>query len=238
MAVLEKVLIVEDEPSYVEALKIGLDREGFEVFVATDGLEAIALFDQISPDAVLLDVMIPGLSGIDVCRILRARSASVAILMVTARTSEIDVVLGLELGADDYVTKPYRMRELVARMRCVMRRGPVPSTIHVPTDVLSIGRVRLDLERHELKVDGREVAIPLKEFELLETLMTRAGRVLTRDHLIDAVWGLEYVGDTKTLDVHIKRLRSRIEPDPACPTCISTVRGVGYRYEERVRTAS
>jgi two-component system, OmpR family, response regulator RegX3 len=226
-----RILVVEDEASYIEALTIGLDREGFDVIVANDGAEAITLFDQHSPDAVLLDVMLPGMSGIDVCRVLRSKSPSVAIVMVTARTSEIDVVLGLELGADDYVTKPYRMRELVARMRAVMRRGPSADQPVASDDVLQVGRVRLDLERHELIVDGTVVAVPLKEFELLEALMTRAGRVLTRDQLIDGVWGDDYVGDTKTLDVHIKRLRARIEPDPTNPTCITTIRGVGYRYE-------
>jgi two-component system, OmpR family, response regulator RegX3 len=226
-----RILVVEDEASYVEALTIGLDREGFEVFVAKDGAEAIAKFDQCLPDAVLLDVMLPGMSGIDVCRVLRSKSTSVAIVMVTARSSEIDVVLGLELGADDYVTKPYRMRELVARMRAVMRRGIGTTSEEPSDDVLHVGSVRLDLERHELQVSGSVVAIPLKEFELLEALMVRAGRVLTRDQLIDRVWGDDYVGDTKTLDVHIKRLRARIESDPANPTCITTIRGVGYRYE-------
>lgn len=228
---LPRVLVVEDEASYVEALIIGLDREGFEVIVANDGAEAIAKFDQFLPDAVLLDVMLPGMSGIDVCRVLRSRSTTVAIVMVTARTSELDVVLGLELGADDYVTKPYRMRELVARMRAVMRRSPNVVAVEAAGDLLHIDHVRLDLERHELQVDGAVVPVPLKEFELLEALMSRAGRVLTRDQLIDRVWGDDYVGDTKTLDVHIKRLRARIEPDPANPTCITTIRGVGYRYE-------
>jgi two-component system, OmpR family, response regulator RegX3 len=224
------VLLVEDESSYVEALVIGLEREGFDLVVAQDGKEALVQFERTMPDVVLLDVMLPGMSGIDVCRAIRAKSTTVAIVMVTAKTSELDVVLGLELGADDYVTKPYRIRELVARMRAVMRRSPVQTTVG-ETTVLHIGDIRLDIDRHELRVRGEIVQLPLKEFELLELLMSRVGRVLTRDQLIDRVWGSDYVGDTKTLDVHVKRLRGRIEEDPSNPGHITTIRGVGYRFE-------
>lgn len=222
------VLIVEDEESFVDALVVGLKREGFLVAVARDGDEALAVFERVRPDLVLLDLMLPKRSGIDVCRELRARSR-VPIIMVTAKSGEVDTVVGLELGADDYVTKPYRLRELVARMRAVLRRAPPPE---VTTDeVLEVGDVRLDAASHEVWVRGEPVSLPRKEFELLELLLANAGRVLTRDTLIDRVWGPHYVGDTKTLDVHIKRLRSRIEDDPARPTRITTVRGVGYRYE-------
>jgi two-component system response regulator RegX3 len=225
------VLIVEDEESFVEALTVGLKREGFVVFVARDGTEALAMFDAVTPDLVLLDLMLPGLSGLEVCRQLRTRS-SVPIVMVTAKDAEIDTVVGLEVGADDYVTKPYRMRELVARMRAVLRRAPKAVEDEAGSgDALEVGDVRLDPERHEVIVRGAEVKLPLKEFELLELLLTNAGRVLTRDTLIDRVWGATYVGDTKTLDVHIKRLRGRIEDDPANPTRITTIRGLGYRFE-------
>lgn len=225
------MLIVEDEQSFVEALTVGLKREGFLVHVARDGTEALAMFDAIAPDLVLLDLMLPGLSGLEVCRQLRTRSA-VPIVMVTAKDAEIDTVVGLEVGADDYVTKPYRMRELVARMRAVLRRAPKSDADDsASAETLEIGDVRLDPERHEVTVRGGEVKLPLKEFELLELLLTNAGRVLTRDTLIDRVWGETYVGDTKTLDVHIKRLRGRIEDDPAKPTRITTIRGLGYRFE-------
>jgi len=227
------VLLVEDEDSFVEALTVGLRREGFDVSVATDGAEALEVFDDVQPDLVLLDVMLPKLGGIDVCRELRARS-SVPIIMVTAKGSEIDTVVGLEVGADDYVTKPYRLRELVARMRAVLRRraGEVPLTVPVVPDgdVVEVGDVRVDHQRHEVIIRGEQVRLPLKEFELLALLLENAGWVLTRDTLIDRVWGADYVGDTKTLDVHIKRLRSKVESDPAQPSRIVTIRGLGYKY--------
>ncbi len=223
------VLIVEDEESFVEALVVGLKREGFLVKIARDGQEALSLFDVVRPDLVLLDVMLPKVSGIDVCRELRGRSR-VPIIMVTAKGSEIDTVVGLEVGADDYVTKPYRLRELVARMRAVLRRSP-PDDEAVTGEALEVGDVRLDPERHEVSVRGEAVSLPLKEFELLEILLANAGRVLTRETLIDRVWGPHYVGDTKTLDVHIKRLRSKVEENPSLPRRITTIRGLGYKYE-------
>ncbi|MHB1974413.1 MAG: response regulator [Acidimicrobiales bacterium] len=240
-----EVLVAEDEESFVEALLVGLEREGFTVSVARDGLEALRMFDAGKPDLLLLDVMLPKMSGLDVCRAIRARS-SVPIIMVTAKSTEIDTVVGLEIGADDYVAKPYRLRELVSRMRAVLRRVPpapesttlVPGRPATPLPdsqppalVLEVGEVRLDPERHECMVRGEEVQLPLKEFELLEALLVSAGRVVTRDALIDRVWGLDYVGDTKTLDVHVKRLRSRIEADPSKPVLITTIRGLGYRFE-------
>ena len=226
------VLVVEDEESFVEALVVGLKREGFRVRVARDGLEALEVFDASRPDLVLLDVMLPRMSGVDVCRELRARGTRIPIVMVTARNAEIDAVVGLEVGADDYVTKPFRLRELIARVRAHLRRVPASDEEDVHgADVLEIGDVRLDAGRHEVTVRGDAVALPLKEFELLELLLANAGRVLTREVLIDRVWGPHYVGDTKTLDVHIKRLRAKVEEDPSNPTCIVTVRGVGYRYE-------
>ncbi len=224
------VLVVEDEESFVEALVIGLKREGFRVNVARDGIEAIEVFDSVRPDLVLLDVMLPRLSGIDVCRELRSRSR-VPIIMVTAKGAEIDTVVGLEVGADDYVTKPYRLRELVARMRAVLRRSPTQDEALAGADVLEVGDVRLDPERHEVYVRNRSVSLPLKEFELLELLLSNAGRVLTRETLIDRVWGPHYVGDTKTLDVHVKRLRSKVEDDPSIPRRITTIRGLGYKFE-------
>lgn len=225
------VLVVEDEDSFVEALTIGLKREGFRVQVARDGAEALDVFDAVKPDLVLLDVMLPKVSGIDVCRELRRRS-SVPIIMVTAKGSEIDTVVGLEVGADDYVTKPYRLRELVARMRAVLRRRSADtSAVVADGEVLEVGDVALDPERHEVVIRGESVALPLKEFELLELLLANAGRVLPRDTLIDRVWGTDYVGDTKTLDVHVKRLRAKVEPDPATPSRIVTIRGLGYKYE-------
>jgi two-component system, OmpR family, response regulator RegX3 len=227
------VLIVEDEDSFVDALMLGLTREGFRVSVARDGAEALDLFDDIQPDLVLLDVMLPKVSGLDVCRELRARS-NVPIIMVTAKGAEIDTVVGLEVGADDYVTKPYRLRELVARIRAVLRRRSTEDVL-VPAvageDVVEVGDVRVDHERHEVFIRGEETRLPLKEFELLALLLENAGRVLTRETLIDRVWGADYVGDTKTLDVHIKRLRSKVEPQPAAPTRIVTIRGLGYKYE-------
>ena len=208
------------------------EREGFRVEVAADGAEAIARFDAVRPALVLLDVMLPRITGIDVCRELRSRS-QVPIIMVTARNAEIDAVVGLEVGADDYVTKPFRLRELVARVRAALRRGRGDDNgVAQPDEVLEIGAVRLDAARHEVAVRGERVALPLKEFELLELLLANAGRVLTRDVLIDRVWGPNYYGDTKTLDVHVKRLRAKVEDDPGHPARIVTVRGVGYRYEK------
>jgi two-component system response regulator RegX3 len=224
------VLVVDDEQSYRDALTVALQREGFLVETAADGAEAIARFDAAKPALVLLDVMLPKISGIDVCREIRSRSR-VPIIMVTARNSEIDAVVGLEVGADDYVTKPFRLRELIARVRAHLRRSPIGEDDGERAEVLEIGDIRLDAGRHEVYVRGDAVALPLKEFELLEILMANAARVLTRDVLIDRIWGPNYFGDTKTLDVHIKRLRSKIEADPANPERIVTVRGVGYRYE-------
>jgi two-component system response regulator RegX3 len=226
------ILVIEDEESFVDALTVGLKREGFRVRVARDGAEGLALFDVVQPDLVLLDVMLPKVSGIDVCRDIRTHSR-VPIIMVSAKTSEIDTVVGLEVGADDYVSKPYRLRELVARMRAALRRAPTPAS---PTSgaALEVGDVRLDPERHEVFVRGQRVNLPLKEFELLEVLLDNAGRVLTRDALIDHVWGPDYVGDTKTLDVHVKRLRAKVEDEPAAPRRIVTIRGLGYKYEAAV----
>jgi two-component system response regulator RegX3 len=224
------VLVVEDEESFLEALTVGLKREGFLVKVARDGVEGLELFDAVKPDLILLDVWLPRMSGIDVCRELRTRSR-VPIIMVTAKSSEIDTVVGLEVGADDYVTKPYRLRELVARMRAVLRRSPLAEQEPVSGEVLEVGDLRLDPERHEVYLRAGLVPLPLKEFELLELLMGNAGRVLTRETLIDRVWGPHYVGDTKTLDVHVKRLRSKIEDDPSRPQRITTIRGLGYKYE-------
>ncbi|MGH9299391.1 MAG: response regulator [Acidimicrobiales bacterium] len=247
-----RVLVVEDAESFVDALVVSLEREGFDVSVARDGIEALERFEADEPDLILLDVMLPRMSGIDVCRAIRARS-EVPIIMVTAKSTELDTVVGLEVGADDYVSKPYRLRELVSRMRTVLRRrsGPTFATgsnpvivpgsqapaisEDEPEEVLEVGEVRLDVARHDCTVRGNEVKLPLKEFELLEILLRSAGRVVTRDSLIDRVWGLDYVGDTKTLDVHIKRLRSRIEVDPSNPVLITTIRGVGYRFEARRR---
>lgn len=226
------VLLVEDEESFVDALLVGLKREGFRVEVARDGYEAIERFDIVRPDIVLLDVMLPRISGIDVCRQLRKKT-QVPIIMVTAKGSEIDTVVGLEVGADDYVTKPYRIRELVARMRAVLRRNAATATPVADISIGSIvvGDVSLDPDEHRVLVDGEPMSLPLKEFELLHLLLANAGRVLPREVLIDRVWGTDYVGDTKTLDVHVKRLRSKIEADPANPTRIVTIRGLGYKYE-------
>ena len=226
------VLVVEDEESFVEALTVGLTREGFRVQVARDGAEALDRFDAIAPDLVLLDVMLPKISGIDVCRELRSRS-KVPIIMLTAKGSEIDTVVGLEVGADDYVSKPYRLRELVARMRAVLRRRADQSEVVVstPGEVLTVGDVMLDAARHEVVIRDEQASLPLKEFELLALLLENAGRVLTREVLIDRVWGHDYVGDTKTLDVHVKRLRAKVESNPSAPTRIVTIRGLGYKYE-------
>lgn len=223
------VLVVEDEESYVEALTVGLSREGFRVQVARDGELALAMFDAVHPDVVLLDVMLPRVSGIDVCRELRKRS-KVPIIMVTAKGAEIDTVVGLEVGADDYVTKPYRIRELVARMRAVMRRA-ADREDDLGTDAVQVDGIALDPERHEVRIRGEHVQLPLKEFELLHVLLANAGRVMTREQLIDRVWGSDYVGDTKTLDVHVKRLRGKVETDPSHPERIVTIRGLGYKLE-------
>jgi len=227
-----RVLIVEDEESFADPLAFLLRKEGFTTAVAVTGQEALQEFDRNGADIVLLDVMLPGMSGTDVCRALRQRSA-VPVIMVTARDGEIDKVVGLELGADDYVTKPYSARELIARIRAVLRRGGEAggeTELH-PTSLLAAGPVRMDVERHVVTVSGAEVPLPLKEFDLLEYLLRNVGRVLTRGQLIDRVWGADYVGDTKTLDVHVKRLRSKIEPDPSTPSHLVTVRGLGYKFE-------
>ncbi|MFJ2030565.1 response regulator [Streptosporangium sp. NPDC087985] len=223
-----RVLVVEDEESFSDALSYMLRKEGFEVAVATTGPEALDMFDRNGADLVLLDLMLPGLPGTEVCRSLRQRS-NVPVIMLTAKDSEIDKVVGLELGADDYVTKPFSSRELVARIRAVLRRqGDVEE---LETAVLSAGPVRMDVDRHIVAVRGAQIQLPLKEFELLEVLLRNAGRVLTRGQLIDRVWGADYVGDTKTLDVHVKRLRSKVESDPSNPRCILTVRGLGYKFD-------
>ncbi len=254
-----RVLLAEDDESFIDALVIGLAREGFDVTVATDGTEALRLFAEVEPDLVLLDVMLPRLSGIDVCRSIRAHS-SVPIIMVTAKGTEIDTVVGLEVGADDYVTKPYRLRELVARMRAVLRRTPADGdgegtepdgTVDATANgevvarrrpserrpeagsVLEAGGIQVDVDRHLVFIRGDEVHLRRKEFELLSLLMENAGRLLTRDVLIDRIWGSDYFGDTKTLDVHIKRLRTHIEEDPSSPKLITTIRGVGYRFDAK-----
>ena len=224
------VLIVEDEESLADPLAFLLRKEGFEATVVADGPTALAEFDRAGADIVLLDLMLPGMSGTDVCKQLRAKS-SVPVIMVTARDSEIDKVVGLELGADDYVTKPYSARELIARIRAVLRRGADADDSAAIDGVLESGPVRMDVERHVVSVNGDLITLPLKEFDLLEYLMRNSGRVLTRGQLIDRVWGADYVGDTKTLDVHVKRLRSKIEADPANPVHLVTVRGLGYKLE-------
>jgi len=223
-----RILIVEDEPSLSDPLAFLLGREGYETTIAADGPSAIVEFDRSGADLVLLDLMLPGLPGTEVCRELRTRS-SVPIIMLTAKDSEVDIVVGLELGADDYVTKPYSTRELLARIRAVMRRRV--ETEDDDEAVLEAGSVRMDVERHTVSVDGVTVPMPLKEFELLELLLRNSGRVLTRGQLIDRVWGVDYFGDTKTLDVHIKRIRSKIEKSPSEPIMLVTVRGLGYRFE-------
>lgn len=223
-----RILIVEDEKSLSEPLAFLLGREGYETTIAKDGPRALTEFERVAPDLVLLDLMLPGLPGTEVCREIRSRS-QVPIIMLTAKDSEVDIVVGLELGADDYVTKPYSTRELLARIRAVMRRRS--DFDDEKSAILEAGEVRMDIERHTVQVSGREVAMPLKEFELLELLLRNAGRVLTRGQLIDRVWGADYFGDTKTLDVHIKRVRSKIESRPAEPVMLVTVRGLGYRFE-------
>jgi two-component system response regulator RegX3 len=222
-----RVLVVEDEESYSDALAYVLRKEGFEVAVAATGPEALAEFDRAGADIVLLDLMLPGLPGTEVCRQIR-QTSNVPVIMVSAKDDEVDKVVGLELGADDYVTKPYSSRELVARIRAVLRRGTEPE---LAPATLEAGPVRMDVERHVVTIDGDDVRLPLKEFELLEMFLRNPGRVLTRGQLIDRVWGADYVGDTKTLDVHVKRLRAKIEPNPAEPQYLTTVRGLGYKLD-------
>ncbi len=223
-----RILIVEDEDSFSDALSFMLRREGYEVFIAADGNTALAEFDKHGPDLVLLDLMLPGISGTEVCRIIRSKS-TVPVIMLTAKDGEVDKVVGLELGADDYVTKPFSSRELLARVRAVLRRNGEQDELLPPT--IEAGTVRIDIERHVVSVRGEHVTMPLKEFDLLEFLVRNSGRVLTRNQLIDRVWGADYVGDTKTLDVHIKRLRGKIEVDPSNPVHIHTVRGLGYKFD-------
>ena len=237
-----RVLVVEDEASFVEALSAGLRREGFAVDIARDGREALDRFEACRPDVVLLDVMLPRLSGLDVCREIRSIS-NVPIIMVSARGEEIDMVVGLEVGADDYVPKPYRLRELVARIRAVLRRAQVQA---ISAEVVSadsarpveVGDVLIDPQGHEVRVRGETVRLPLKEFDLLRVLISNAGRVVTRDDLIEQIWGMDYVGDTKTLDAHIRRLRRKVETEPSDPQRIVTVRGVGYKYHEPATSAT
>jgi two-component system, OmpR family, response regulator RegX3 len=224
-----RVLVVEDEESYSDALAYMLRKEGFEVAIAADGTSALEEFERAGADIVLLDLMLPGLPGTEVCRRIR-QTSTVPVIMVSAKDDEVDKVVGLELGADDYVTKPYSPRELVARVRAVLRRGEAASADLVPA-TLQAGPVRMDVERHVVTVNGEDAVLPLKEFELLEMLLRNVGRVLTRGQLIDRVWGSDYVGDTKTLDVHVKRLRAKIEPDPHHPQHLVTVRGLGYKLE-------
>ncbi len=223
-----RVLVVEDEESYIDALTYMLRKEGFEVAVATNGNDALTEFDRNGADIVLLDLMLPGLPGTEVCRQIR-QTSSVPVSMVSAKDDEVDKVVGLELGADDYVTKPYSPRELVARIRAVLRRGT--DTGDLAPQTLEAGPVRMDVERHVVTVDGVDTRLPLKEFELLEMFLRNPGRVLTRGQLIDRVWGSDYVGDTKTLDVHVKRLRAKLEPDPSDPKYLVTVRGLGYKLD-------
>lgn len=226
-----KILIIEDESSFSEALSFLLEKEGYSTAIAETGKEGLAIFNSETFDLVLLDLMIPEVSGIDVCRTIRT-SSQVPIIMLTAKDTEIDKVVGLELGADDYVTKPYSSRELVARIKAVLRRGSLDSdTTSTSSGIHEIAGIRMDVDRHQVSVNGTAISLPLKEFELLEFLLRNAGRVLTRGQLIDRVWGGDYYGDTKTLDVHIKRLRSKIENDPANPALIQTIRGLGYKFE-------
>ena len=222
-----RVLVVEDEESYSDALAYMLRKEGFEVAIAATGPEALAEFERAGADIVLLDLMLPGLPGTEVCRQIR-QTSNVPVIMVSAKDDEVDKVVGLELGADDYVTKPYSPRELVARIRAVLRRGVEPDLAPM---TLEVGAVRMDVERHIVTLDGEQVRLPLKEFELLEMFLRNPGRVLTRGQLIDRVWGSDYVGDTKTLDVHVKRLRAKLEANPAEPTLLTTVRGLGYKLD-------
>ncbi len=225
------MLIVEDEESLADPLAFLLRKEGFEATIVTDGNSALPEFERVSPDIVLLDLMLPGTSGTEVCKAIRAKS-SIPVIMVTARDSEIDKVVGLELGADDYVTKPYSARELIARIRAVLRRGgDAGDPVDLGGGLVEAGPVSMDVERHTVSASGQRITLPLKEFDLLEYLLRNAGRVLTRGQLIDRVWGADYVGDTKTLDVHVKRLRSKIESDPGNPKHLVTVRGLGYKFE-------
>jgi len=226
-----KILIVEDEPNMVAGLRDNFEYEGFQVITALDGVEGLDRALKDSPDLIVLDVMMPRMSGLDVCKQLKAKRPSIPIIMLTARGQEVDKVVGLELGADDYVTKPYSARELIARIRAVLRRGADADDTAAIDGVLESGPVRMDVERHVVSVNGDPITLPLKEFDLLEYLMRNSGRVLTRGQLIDRVWGADYVGDTKTLDVHVKRLRSKIEADPANPVHLVTVRGLGYKLE-------
>ena len=227
------VFIVEDEDAFIEALDIGLQREGFRVEIARDGAEALLNFESVKPDIILLDVMLPKVSGTDVCKEIRKKS-QVPIIMVSAKGSEIDTVVGLEVGADDYIVEPYRLRELVARIRAALRRSSLTESEidEVGIGTVRVGDVQIDPEQHMVTVRGTVTKLPLKEFELLYVLMANAGRVMTRENLIDRVWGSDYYGDTKTLDVHIKRLRSKIEVDPANPVNVVTIRGLGYKYEK------
>jgi two-component system response regulator RegX3 len=227
-----RILVVEDEKSFAEPLAYLLGREGYEVEIAADGNEAIAKFDKSGADLVLLDLMLPGINGTEVCRQIRTTS-NVPIIMLTAKDDEVDKVVGLELGADDYVTKPYSSRELLARVRAVLRRGGESLGNSGDARIVEVGQLKLDADRHLVTFNNENISLPLKEFELLEFLMRNAGRVLTRDQLIDRIWGSDYVGDTKTLDVHIKRLRSKFEKDPANPELIQTVRGLGYKLEDK-----
>lgn len=224
-----KILVIEDEQSFREALEFMLGKEGYQVELAATGSEGLTKFDSSNPDVVLLDLMLPEVSGADICKYIRKKS-NVPIIMLTAKDTEVDKVVGLELGADDYVTKPFSTPELIARIRAVLRRGQ-SETSHNDVDVIELGPIKLDSARHSLQVDGQEVVIPLKEFEVLEYLMENSGRVLTRGQLMDRIWGSNYVGDGKTLDVHVKRIRSRIEKDPANPKLLHTVRGLGYKFE-------
>lgn len=224
------VLLVEDEESFVEALRVGLQREGYRVVVARDGQQALSQFAAIQPDLILLDLMLPKVSGLDVCRTIRSESR-VPIIMLTAKASEIDIIVGLEVGADDYIVKPYRLRELVARMRAVSRRSGDSAALTSP-DLMVVGELSLDRERHRVELRGTPIELPLREFELLRVLMERAGRVVPREVLLDNVWGLDFVGSSKTLDVHVKRLRKKIEDDPKNHKRITTIRGLGYRLED------
>lgn len=225
-----KILIVEDESSFSEALSFLLSKEGFEVLIAETGTQALSKFETEAPDLILLDLMIPEISGTEVCRTIRTKS-QVPIIMLTAKDSEIDKVVGLELGADDYVTKPYSARELTARIKAVLRRQSNPEIEGTNPGIFEIGTVRVDVDRHQVTVNGISASLPLKEFQLLEYLIRNAGRVLPRHQIIDRIWGADYFGDTKTLDVHVKRLRAKIEVDPADPKIIQTIRGLGYKYE-------
>ena len=223
-----QILVVDDEPVFRDTLAFNLRRDGFEVATAGDGIAAVEAFNSVSPDLILLDLMLPGISGIEVCKRVR-ESSSVPIIMVTAKDDEIDKVVGLEVGADDYLTKPYSYRELLARIRAVLRRSVPEAPSAEPSEMLRVGRIEMDTEAHEVRVNGKEIQMPLREFELLELFLNNPDRVLTRNQILDRIWGLNYIGDTKTLDVHVKRIRSKIEEDPSRPTALITVRGLGYK---------